>query len=225
MDKYDVFLTVLGPIVGFVSKIYNGFLSDFSMKRLPRVMYLLVANSLQTLLLFVCIFTADSLTVLVMATIFLYNANGANMSLTPSVIGDCFGVKHFGQTYGWAQPGYAIIGWILQAILGLLYEREITDPNSTNCYGKKCFKWTFLLVTLLSLVAVILNSIFLYRQVHRMRIRQIIMRESQSVENPSVSAVNNIRREHNPRFNDITDYQALGASEEPQVNETRLNTY
>ena len=87
LERHDVLLTVLGPIIGCVSKLYNGFVSDWTMKRVPRASYLILANGLQFLVLILCVVAGDSFAVMVLATIFVYNANGANMSLVPSIIG------------------------------------------------------------------------------------------------------------------------------------------
>ena len=88
LERHDVLLTVLGPIIGCVSKLYNGFVSDWTMKRVPRASYLILANGLQFLVLILCVVAGDSFAVMVLATIFVYNANGANMSLVPSIIGE-----------------------------------------------------------------------------------------------------------------------------------------
>ena len=87
LERHDVLLTVLGPIVGCVSKLYNGFVSDWTMKKVPRASYLILANGVQFLVLILCVVAGNSLAVMVLATIFVYNANGANMSLVPSIIG------------------------------------------------------------------------------------------------------------------------------------------
>ena len=87
LERHDVLLTVLGPIIGCVSKLYNGFVSDWTMKKVPRASYLILANGLQFLVLILCVVAGDSFAIMVLATIFVYNANGANMSLVPSIIG------------------------------------------------------------------------------------------------------------------------------------------
>ena len=88
LENYDVLLTVLGPIIGSVSKLYNGFVSDWTMQRVPRGTYLLLANGLQSLALLLLLVAGDNMGVMVIATILVYNANGANMSLVPSIIGE-----------------------------------------------------------------------------------------------------------------------------------------
>ncbi len=83
--------------------------------------------------------------------------------------GDCFGVRYFGQNWGWAQPGYAIVGWILQALLGYFYDHQIDLQYSTTCYGRKCFTVILIIAALLCFMAVIMNIAFYVRQRNRIR--------------------------------------------------------
>ena len=87
MESHDVLLTILGPIVGSISKIQNGFVSDWTMRSIPRASYIILANGMQFLALILLTAIGDHFVVLVIATILVYNANGANMSLVPSIIG------------------------------------------------------------------------------------------------------------------------------------------
>ncbi len=86
LEANDVFLTVIGPLTGSISKMYNGFVSDWTMKKCPRVTYVILANTLQLFMICICIFAGDSLVVMILTVLCIYNANGANFSIVPPMI-------------------------------------------------------------------------------------------------------------------------------------------
>ncbi len=88
IEGQNVLLTVIGPLMGSASKVYNGLVSDWTGRRVPRATYLLLANGLQLLALVLFAVAGDRLVVVVLATLLVYNANGANMSVVPSIIGE-----------------------------------------------------------------------------------------------------------------------------------------
>ncbi len=88
LEANDVFLTVIGPLTGSISKMYNGFVSDWTMKKCPRVTYVILANTLQLFMICICIFAGDSVVVMTLTVLCIYNANGANFSIVPPMISE-----------------------------------------------------------------------------------------------------------------------------------------
>ena len=122
--------------------------------------------------------------------------------------GDCFGVNQFGPNWGWAQPGYAIIGWMLQASLGYFYDNQIDTRYVTDCYGRGCFTAILIIVVVLNFLSLCLNVWFWIRQRRRMS------RDHETIRNPGREL------QHSPpaavvddgRFAHISDHQTLGDS-------------
>ncbi len=119
-----------------------------------------------------------------------------------SVAGDCFGVQHFGQNWGWAQPGYAIIGWILQAMLGEFYDNQIDLRHVTDCYGKNCFTAILAIILGLNFVALGLTTWFWTRQRSRM-----LQSRHQPIRNQPRPEVDSraVHRGRNPDYQTLSD--------------------
>lgn len=155
-DKSTLF-TVLIPVVATVSKLLCGLVSDLIAGSVPRVIILLLLNIVQTIAMIVLIFFSNSISILVIGVLAIGIANGANWCLTPTMLSEYFGMKYFGRNWGWTMIGNALGGFGIQQIFGVIYESNIHQQGVTDCFGLKCFTWSFIMAAVLSFCACIFN--------------------------------------------------------------------
>ncbi|KAL8600140.1 hypothetical protein ACOMHN_060092 [Nucella lapillus] len=179
LQRYNTQLTTLSFVSGTVAKFFIGFVSDLTVHRVPRAAIILLTTALQTGVLVLCVFKADTYTVLFIATLGVGIPNGATWCLTPVMTSEFFGTRYFGRNWGAMMIGVAFMGLGLQKMFGALYDAEITVPGSTDCLGLKCFQWTFVVLAGLSFCSCILYLGLLER---RLRVRRS-RREMTSLQN------------------------------------------
>ena len=155
-ESYNTLLTIMSPVIAVVTKIIVGTLSDLTLDKLPRIFYLLICNVLQTVFLFLCIFFVNDIVLFSCTVIAVSMAIGAGWCLSPAMLSNMFGTKHFGVNWGSLLQGCAIGGFAAQAAFGVLYDAHLTAGNV--CFGKDCFIWSFTMVVILSFISVILNA-------------------------------------------------------------------
>ena len=156
-EGYSTLFTTLNPIAAVASKFLAGFLSDALLKKIPRTAILFIYNLIQTLVLTCCIFFGNKLAVTTTTVIIVGMANGAMWCLTPVILSEYFGLKYFGRNWGLFMLGNAVSGLVLQEVYGRLYDSSIEFSGRTQCYGLKCFRWSFTTVAVLSLCSCIFN--------------------------------------------------------------------
>ncbi|XP_076466799.1 uncharacterized protein LOC143298023 [Babylonia areolata] len=169
LEQYNTLLTTLTFASGTVSKFAIGLLSDLLVHRVPRVVLILVTTVVQTAVLTLCVFKGDTFPVLLIGTLGVGIPNGATWCLTPVMTSEFFGTRYFGRNWGFMMLGVAFMGLGLQKMFGALYDSEIQVTGSTDCYGLKCFRWTFVVLTGLSFCSCIFYVGLLER---RLRVRR-----------------------------------------------------
>ena len=157
LETYTTIFTVINPIAGIVSKFFAGFLSDAIHHKVPRAAVLLAFNVIQTVCLAISIFFSDKLGIFAIVNIVIGFANGALWCLTPTMISEFYGMKYFPRNWGAMMLGNAFGGLALSELFGWIYKSNITDPDSTDCYGLQCFTWSWIMAAALSLNSVILE--------------------------------------------------------------------
>ena len=157
-------LSILGPTVAAVIKPFYGWISDALIKRVPRVLYLLVLNSVTTVLLVMCTFLADRIGVFTTTSLIAWLANGALWGLTPTILSELFGMRYFARNWGCMHIGFALFSWLLHLFFGYMYQTAIGREGGTVCYGQHCFTWSFFILALLGCCATTMNAVLLIRQ-------------------------------------------------------------
>ena len=163
LAEYTTVVAVLSPSIGSVANIALGTLSDKTLHRVPRVVYQLIFNILQTLFLLFSIFWMENITLFIVTTISISMAYSAMMSISPSLLIEVSGFQHYGRNVGGMFFGMGVAVFVLQIVVGALYDRNLHGTN--NCYGRDCFIWSFVISFLLSALAVLLQAIFLYKRI------------------------------------------------------------
>jgi MFS family permease len=168
LGEYTTVVAVLSPAIGSVANLALGTLSDKTLHRIPRVFYQLVFNIIQTVFLLLSIFWLENITLFIFTTIMLSISYSAMMSISPSILMEVSGMQYYGRNVGGMFFGMGVGTFVLQIIVGVLYDRTLHLTPGTdhiNCYGRGCFLWSFVLMCVLSGIAVVLQSVFLYRRI------------------------------------------------------------
>ncbi|XP_050413644.2 uncharacterized protein LOC126828108 [Patella vulgata] len=164
-ENKSTLFTVLNPISATFSKLIIGFVSDMIIEKVPRAGVILCTTTLQTVVLAVCVFYGDYYPIILLALFGVGIPNGATWCLTPTMTSEFFGMKYFGMNWGFMMVGTAFGGLIIQKIFGALYELSIGDPSVHDCYGLRCFKWSYAIAAVLSLCSSILYLGLLERRI------------------------------------------------------------
>ena len=181
-ESYSTLFTTLNPIAAVVSKFLAGFVSDLLLKKMPRTAILLIYNIVQTIVLILCIFWGDNLVLITATVIVLGMANGAMWCLTPIILSEYFGLKYFGRNWGFFMLGNALSGIALQEAYGWMYDSSIPFSGRTQCYGLKCFRWSFATVAVLSLCSCVFNTGLVEKDFWKYKKRAVVLQTSDSVE-------------------------------------------
>ncbi|XP_045162684.2 uncharacterized protein LOC123527366 [Mercenaria mercenaria] len=173
LEQYSTLFTTLNPVFGIISKFIAGFLSDAIVHKVPRIAVLFVFNIFQTIVMVICIFYSNHLSVLVLSLIGIGMPNGALWCLTPTMLSEFYGMKYFGRNWGTIMFGNAFGGLLFQRVYGWIYDSSIPYTGQTVCYGLHCFTWSFAMMAVLSLCSCIFNAgvleseIYLYKSLKR----------------------------------------------------------
>lgn len=163
-EKHATLFTTASPIAIVCGKFISGFISDVVLQRAPRVSVLLLFSIIQSVLLFVFIFYLDNDIVLFIGMLVIALSNGSVWCLTPIILSEYYGVKHFGVNWGSVLFSSAFGVLIIQQIFGFVYESNIKVKGQNMCQGQACFTVTFIVTFALSFVTVLLYSFLVKRK-------------------------------------------------------------
>ncbi|KAJ8320811.1 hypothetical protein KUTeg_002398 [Tegillarca granosa] len=176
-EKYTTLFTTISPISSVLSKFVAGFLSDLLIKRVPRVTVLMTFNIVQTITLVFAIFYSNILAVLLLNLLTLGIANGALWCLSPTMISEFYGMKHFGVNWGVILLGNAIGVFAVQQVFGWIYDSSITTPDTTTCIGAHCFTWSFVMATVFSFCSVVFNFGLFQQKINEKSLSKYMIKE------------------------------------------------
>ena len=155
-------LMSVGSISAGLCKMSLGLVSDFTLLRFPRLLYLIVTLVLQTSSVFLCIFAGDQIVVVIFTVLVQFVALGTFMVMTPIIMCDWYGVSHYASIWGAIMALVGLGNMGISSLMGALYDSETADGSNT-CYGLKCFRITFIISTLLSVVS-LMSLLVLYKR-------------------------------------------------------------
>ncbi|XP_013402502.1 probable transporter mch1 [Lingula anatina] len=165
---------VLSPVVTTLTKFTMGVVSDALIAKISRDSMLLVIIVIQTVTLIVCCVIPEEFASLVALTLSAAVANGTIYCLTPLLLVEHFGLKHFGVNWGFTMmfSSFATVG--VQKGFGKLYDYYgyTAKTGETLCYGSKCFQLSLIIAAVLSGCAVLFNVAIVQRRKRMETIRR-----------------------------------------------------
>ena len=138
-----------------ISKIIVGLMSDLCIDRIPRVVYMVVITLSSVPMYFAFLVFADSIVFLYIITFFSYISLGVLFVMGPVLIAEYFGVRHFAINYGSVLLVEGCFILLLQFVLGIIYDRNVTDVTTHTCYGLHCYYVSTGLLCALSIVTLV----------------------------------------------------------------------
>ena len=122
----------------------------------PRVTVLLALTLIQTIFATLCIFLSDTFEILLLNDIAIGMADGCLWSIGSIAIREYYGRKYFGRNFGLFTTIISIMAILAQICFGWMYKLVIPFDVQNDCYGKLCYRSTFILHSLMSLISTIL---------------------------------------------------------------------
>ena len=156
-----VSLPIYGPILALLITLTVGFISDRSLTYVSRLIYIFVGNFPQFLFFIISIFCGDNSHILSGLVLYAFIQNGLLMTIIPTLITEYFGRSYFMRIWGAEILTSALLGMILNTIIGVLYQDAITD-DGIDCYGLVCFQNSFTLGSVMSGLSLLLCGIMWY---------------------------------------------------------------
>ena len=152
-------MTIIGPVCGMVSTIAVAIISDRTRRIMPRVAYLVVGASFQTIMFFISIFVGDNALVYLITTIVVYADMGILTLTGITLTSEYFGMSHFARNWGLIAMLKAILNVGYCRLFGAFYERAISEEGGQECFGLSCFRNTYVFNCLSSFLSVMLLSV------------------------------------------------------------------
>eukprot|EP01137_Pigoraptor_chileana_P016980 Opistho-2@74360 len=163
-----LFVTII-PVASSVARFSSGVLSDHILARVPRSRVLLSMLVLLSVTQVLLVFWMDRLAVLLIGAIAVGASYGTLWCITPTMVAESFGLKHFGQNWGWLMLSSAVGALGYQYMLAAVYD-EHKDSGEKDCYGFNCYFVTMIVSAATCALATAMNCLLDYREVRRRRL-------------------------------------------------------
>ena len=166
--KHEQHLNIImstGPWMLITTKIFVGFISDICVHKISRLTFFLGTAMVNVPLYFAFIFLAHDVTLLYIIVYTAYVSNGLHFLFGSVITADYFGVDCFAINFGSAFLADGLLLLLLQFILGLLYDVNVTNVATHTCYGLHCYYVSSRILCALSIVT-LSTSVVLYVRRH-----------------------------------------------------------
>lgn len=165
-------------VANALGRLLFGFLTDLKAIRLPPVYLMIPCLAILIFTHVVLIWITNQIYLLVV-TLLTGLSYGGSFAIMPVIINKYFGDKNYGSNLGLLILAVAIGSMAMGAISGAIYDHEaayqLTHPNSVMrtlssgatshlCFGLACFRWTFVMTTLVSIVGLVIAVVLLRRE-------------------------------------------------------------
>ena len=146
-------------------KIFVGIISDLYAETVPRLTFVLLTTIVNVPVFFVFIFLGDKIVTLYVISYISAISIGIFFLIGPILIAEYFGVKYFAINYGAAFLVEGCFTLLLQFILGMLYDANVSDVATHTCYGLHCYYVSSGILCALSIVTLIATvTLYIRRQ-------------------------------------------------------------
>ncbi len=173
MQALTLPLTISGPLLASMSMFVSGAITDVFMLTVPRSVFLVVGDVIQTLLIAACISKGNNFALFVITTLVIYTNNGFCYGITPTLISEYFGMKYFSRNWGGLVLAYALLSWLFLAEYGYRYD-NIRRIDQVSCYGHQCFQESYVIAATASFIGTLLTVVFAWREKTSIQTRYVI---------------------------------------------------
>jgi len=167
-------------VANALGRLLFGFLSDLKAVPLPTIYLMLPCLSI-LIITHVCLIWVTNYVFLFIVTLLTGLSYGGSFAIMPVIINRYFGDKNYGSNLGLLILAVAIGSMVMGAISGALYDHEagyqlshptaavrilFSGASSHLCFGIACFRWTYVMTTVVSTVGLVIAAFLLRRELH-----------------------------------------------------------
>ena len=163
-------LLMAGPIMGAFSKMTVGLLSDLTLTRCSRVIYLIALLSSQTLGMLLNNFVGDQAAIVTLNTVVQFVTLAGVMAMAPIILSDFYGTTYFPSIWGTFNLFAGLANFVLSFSMGAFYDLETRNDDDT-CYGRKCFRVIFIISSLLCVISLTMLLVLFKRQEKKLELQ------------------------------------------------------
>lgn len=163
-------LLMTGPIMGALFKMTFGLLSDLTLTRCSRVVYLIAILSSQTIGTLLSNFVGNQTSIVTMNTVVQFVALGGVMAMTPIILSDFYGTTYFPSIWGAYTLFGGLASFALSYSMGAFYDLE-TPGDDDTCYGLICFRMIFIISSLLCGISLTILLVLYKRQEKKLELQ------------------------------------------------------
>ena len=163
-------LLMAGPIMGAFSKMAFGLLSDLTLTRCSRIVYLIAILSSQTLGMLLSNFVGNQTAIVVLNTVVQFVALAGVMAMAPIILSDFYGTTHFPSVWGTFNIFAGLSSFVLSFSMGAFYDLETADDDDT-CHGPKCFRVIFLISSVLCIISLTMLLVLYKREQKKLELQ------------------------------------------------------
>eukprot|EP01102_Stenamoeba_stenopodia_P006621 TRINITY_DN1828_c0_g3_i1.p1 TRINITY_DN1828_c0_g3~~TRINITY_DN1828_c0_g3_i1.p1 ORF type:complete len:548 (-),score=96.92 TRINITY_DN1828_c0_g3_i1:16-1659(-) len=157
-------MSIIIPVASCLGRLISGLLSDMTMKWISRTAWQTLAIILIGSAYWLLAFKMSSNIAMGVACALLGTGFGTLNSISPTHIGDSFGVPNFGKNWGTIILASASFAFIFQIIVGKIYQRHaVTIDSSSVCYGVNCYQASLMIAGGILLFVFVLSIINVIR--------------------------------------------------------------
>ena len=161
-NEYIPLITIIVPIILFGSTLLTSFASDYFVEKFPRIFYVLAIGVMFAITQLLLAYKSDDIYVIILALSIIGGCISFLWVLVMAIVTELIGVRNFNRNWGTIMFHYSIIEFVSFYVFGALYDRHVHSGN--RCYGKACFFWTFIMLFIMSCVALIFIVVSLIRR-------------------------------------------------------------
>jgi MFS family permease len=158
-------------------RILFGLLTDLKIVALPPV-YLLLPCLAMLIVTHALLIWMTNYAVLLFVTIITGLSYGGSFAVMPVIINKYYGDKNYGSNLGLLILAVALGSMGMGAVSGALYDKEALIQHSASsavrhltsgassqlCFGLDCFRWTFVMTTVVSVIGIVIAAFLLRRE-------------------------------------------------------------
>ena len=162
---YQPLLTTLAPVSAIVSSILATIVSDFLINKCPRTVFVLLYDIIFTLAFILLSVMATNIGVMIFSTIVMGCCTGFVWALMVPTVGEMLGKEHFSRNWGIIIFSCAIMNYLSQFLFSYFYDLHVTHDRM--CYGNICTQTTFIIMSFLGFLAVLLTTVLVIKNKKR----------------------------------------------------------
>jgi MFS family permease len=159
-------------------RIIFGLATDLKIVSLPPI-YLLLPCLAMLSVTHAMLIWMTNYAVLLFVTITTGLSYGGSFAVMPVIINKYYGDKNYGSNLGLLILAVALGSMSMGAVSGALYDKEAfaqktassaprhltSDSASYLCFGLDCFRWTFVMTTVVSVIGIVIATFLLRREI------------------------------------------------------------